>query len=251
MLTLPKSSRKSRSCREPEAGDLRRLENNVREEACESALPPCPGTNESDGFHGEAWIQAPHFTGAVTTSHGTVQWLGDANLALASKHFETHRADYAAREPNLETQQFADELVKSSTGEDVLDMMESPDDRVEIGDVTAASGVDAKYLWLVAKDEVLLGLEHGSTGRSLSRGRLAHTNLSGGSPAHTGGELWFRDASSVWLNGGSGRYQPRCPEELESVVAATRSAGYSVCSAGWDSEQNRPQRFFRGDEPWL
>ena len=175
----------------------------------------------------------------------------DANLALASPHFETHRADYVAREPNLETQQFADELVKSSIGKDVLHMIESPDDRVEIGDMTAGSRENAKYLWLVGRNEVLVGLERGSTGRSLSRGRLAHTNLAGGKPAHTGGELWFRDAGSVWLNGGSGRYQPRSPEELESVADVARVAGYSVCSAGWDTEQNRPQRFFRGDEPWL
>jgi hypothetical protein len=172
-------------------------------------------------------------------------------LALASPHFSAHRSNYVARAPRLDTQQFADELTQSAPTGDILDMLEPPDNGVELGEASGASRANTKYLWLVGETYVVLGLENGATGRTLSRGRLAHTNLSGGRPAHTGGELWFRDERSAWINGGSGRYPPRNVAELESVADAARAAGYVVCCAGWDSEQNRPQRMFRGDEPWL
>jgi hypothetical protein len=106
------------------------------------------------------------------------------------------------------------------------------------------------YIWLVMEDAVLYGLEKGETGTSLSRGRLAHTNLSGGREAYCGGELWFSDESSFWITGSSGRYKPRSVEELDEVVTAFRSAGYKVASCGWSEQLGRFMRFPRGEVVW-
>lgn len=108
-----------------------------------------------------------------------------------------------------------------------------------------------RYLWLVTPSHVLVAPEYGPSGLATQRKRLAHTNLSGGAAAHSGGELWYSDERSVRMNGGSSRYEPRSPEELRALAAAFVAAGYRVCCAEWNSELDRPERLFRGTEPWL
>lgn len=105
---------------------------------------------------------------------------------------------------------------------------------------------EGKFLWVIRADVMPYAKEDGPLGASIAgRGRLAHTNLTGGADAHCGGELWFQSESCVWLTGGSGRYPPRSREELEAVVAAVRKAGYDVRSAGWSDELGGPARYFR------
>lgn len=105
-----------------------------------------------------------------------------------------------------------------------------------------------KYLWVIRSSGMPYAQESGPLGLSIAgRGRLAHTNLTGGEDAHCGGELWFRGECDIWLTGGSGRYPPRCQEELEAVVAAICCAGYTVRSAGWSDEICGPARYFRED----
>jgi len=104
-------------------------------------------------------------------------------------------------------------------------------------------------LWVIAVNKVPYILEKGHAGSSLSRGRAAHTNLTGGDAVHCAGELWFRDETSFWLSGGSSRFRPRSAEELEDVVRAFRQAGFKVASFGWDPEAG-PARFLRGEAVW-
>lgn len=116
---------------------------------------------------------------------------------------------------------------------------------------TSRLDAKAKYLWVVAMAGVPSALEIPQGGTKLSRGRLAHTNLTGGDEAHTAGELWFYDQTSIVINGGSSRYRPRNPEELESVARSFQAAGYKVASMGFD--ETGPLRTLRkGEEPeWL
>ena len=70
-----------------------------------------------------------------------------------------------------------------------------------------------------------------------------HTNLTGGHSAYVGGEMWFEDADSLWVSGGSGRYHPVSETQLGDSVRVFESFGYSVCSLGWDAENDRAFRF--------
>jgi hypothetical protein len=178
-----------------------------------------------------------------------------AAMANASPLFDRYRGLHPARPPDFTKVKNADEL-DDVTGE--RDVFSLPDDGVSryIPGTPSRSSArsESVYLWVVAPADVYVAPEEGDTGRRLSRGRLAHTNLAGSSAkhaAHAGGELWFRDERSVWLTGASGRYPPRSNQELEDVANAYRLAGYLVCSAGWDDDLGGPARMFRGEDRWL
>ena len=83
----------------------------------------------------------------------------------------------------------------------------------------------------------------GGFGMSLESGVIKHTNLTGGAPAFSGGELLFLDPQTVVVNGCSGRYGPRSAQELDLVVQAFANSGYGVWSMGFDDEVNRPSPF--------
>lgn len=170
-------------------------------------------------------------------------------MASASPFFDEYRATYPARQPDLQKQRFADEVTDLSSNGDIVFVETAPTNGMTLGKPQPTNVTDpAKYLWLVTPKELLGALEFGSSGRATARRRLAHTNLSGGKIAHAGGEMWFPGPSSVWMTGGSGRYPPATAIELEAIATAFAAAGYSVRSAGWDVEINRPARVFRGDD---
>lgn len=130
--------------------------------------------------------------------------------------------------------------------DDIFSVTTAPAEGMRLGTPQFGNMTDrTKYLWLVTPSDVLAGLEHGDSGLSTSRRYLAHTNLSGGKETHAGGELWFPGHSSIWMTGGSGRYPPRSPEELDAVKQSFIDAGYDVRCAGWDYEVGRPSRVFR------
>lgn len=117
--------------------------------------------------------------------------------------------------------------------------------------INSFATLEGKYLWLVRPDDVKITLESGALRRRVSGGPIKHTNLTAGQ-AHSGGELWFRDDRSVYVNGGSARFTPRGPGELDAVVTAFKAAGYSVCSFGWSDERGEPRRVLRkADVKWL
>ena len=70
-----------------------------------------------------------------------------------------------------------------------------------------------------------------------------HTNLTGGGKAYLGGELWFRSASSLYLSGGSGRYHPTGPAQLDDAAKVFESFGYEVTSLGWDYQEGKAKRY--------
>lgn len=105
---------------------------------------------------------------------------------------------------------------------------------------------EQKFIWVIRTDAVPYACERCPIGNTIEgRGKLAHTNLTGGGDAYCGGELWFQTERKIWLTGGSGRYPPRSAEELEAVVSAFRAAGYEVTCPGWSSQMGHPVRYFR------
>jgi hypothetical protein len=166
--------------------------------------------------------------------------------------FEQYTNTYSSRLPDLSRVQNQDELRLLTESDDVREMEFSPAVDFETGIPPQERSDDGlnKYLWVVRAQNVPRILESGPAGRSLTRGRVAHTNLTAGEAAYCGGELWFRDTRSFWMSGGSGRYPPRSSDELEFMVKLLTGCGYSVCSFGWDQEVNGPARFLRGEGSW-
>lgn len=171
----------------------------------------------------------------------------------ASPRFGAYRSTFPARAPDLARQLYNDE-VKDLTGKsDFFSLSVAPQRPFITGEAPTAPKQDGvgKLLFLVATESVVLAPEHGTSGKSTERGRLAHTNLSGGQPAHAGGELWFRDETSFWMTWASSRYVARSAEERTALVDSFRQSGYHVCSCGWDDEVGEAARYFRGSEKWL
>jgi hypothetical protein len=170
--------------------------------------------------------------------------------------FEDHRRVHIARSPNLIRLKHLDEKLQVGPNEGLFEFDFPPAQGIKTG--TAPTSDDellkqkeAKYLWVVAKEGVPAALEYPTNGRPLNGGRLTHTNLTGAASAHTGGELWFYDTNRIVVNGGSSRYAPRSPQELESVALSFKQAGYKVASMGWDEESNSPLRILQEKPQWL
>lgn len=169
--------------------------------------------------------------------------------------FGAYREEYAVREPKVGTVHGDAEVEEFPLAPpEFLDLDVSPTESFLPGEPPVESSQEAnKYLWVIREVRVPLGLESGATGQAIAgRGRLSHTNLTGGRPAYCGGELWITDSGSFAINGGSGRYGPETPEELEAAVQAFRLAGYRVACCGWDEGTGTPARnWLRTGLVWL
>ena len=134
-------------------------------------------------------------------------------------------------------------LAKPLAGLSYLYFVESEANGSDIW-INGFTETDSKYLWLVRTDDVKIALENGELRRRVTGGSIKHTNLTSG-VAHCGGELWFSDDQSLFINGGSGRFTPRSKAELEAVVSSLRDSGYRVCSFGGSDELGAPTRVLR------
>lgn len=156
--------------------------------------------------------------------------------ADASAHFQTYRAAWPTRPADMSRARFDDELLamNAADGRRMLtcshDVKPVPTAPLEPGHQLQQAEIS---LWLVLADAVVHAPEIGAWGRQRQRGRLAHTNLSGGSEAHIGGEVTFGEAY-VLMNGGSSRYRAREERELRMAAEAWALAGYHVFCMGWD-----------------
>jgi hypothetical protein len=186
-------------------------------------------------------------------------------LSNGSSHFDAYRSipEFAPRLPDLSRQEYSDETDDLSGDPQVTSFQVAPDDAVQFSSVSPKYTDDEDgewlnrdkanlYLWLIRTDDVMICLELGELGKATLRNRLSHTNLSGNALAHCGGELWFKDAVSVYVNGGSSRFTPRNSAELAAVAEGIRSAGYRVCCFGWNEDRGAPKRTLRkGEIEWL
>lgn len=72
-----------------------------------------------------------------------------------------------------------------------------------------------------------------------------HTNLTGGSPAFVGGELWFSTGHRIFVSGGSGRYPPRDSYQLQDACEVFEAFNYDVSSLGWNEQSGSAERILR------
>ena len=99
----------------------------------------------------------------------------------------------------------------------------------------------ARYLWVI--DEMGIPYICERPLHRLEDALPKHTNLTGGSPAYVGGELWFVDKMSIYVSGGSGRYPPRSETQLDDAVSVFESYDYRVRSLGWDPMRGSARRY--------
>lgn len=216
---------------------------NERARQCGRAgLNGSPGCSQAN-THVHFWN--PLMELAVSASWRAVMDEGES-ARIASECFAEFRKNHPVRDPNLRSKEYDDEVDDLTASDEVRDLSVAPARDSQFGKPRD----DSMHIWLIASDAVQYAIEKGALGRSTSRGRLAHTNLSGGKPAHCGGELWFHDEIRVYVTGCSGRYAPRSDLELHDAVECFRGAGYEVASAGWDAEAARPNRTFRDSPQW-
>lgn len=110
------------------------------------------------------------------------------------------------------------------------------------------SDLSARHLWVIWPAGVPYILERApAVSPPLQSGVAKHSNLTGGGAASCGGELWVDpvDPSKLYVNGASGRYGPKTPQQLVDAVVLIRDRGFQVESFGWDADTNLPARVYR------
>ena len=98
----------------------------------------------------------------------------------------------------------------------------------------------SRYLWIIDTTGIPYIFERPL--ETLVGNLPKHSNLSGGSAAYVGGELWFITGHEIYISGGSGRYPPRNQYQLEDACDVFESFNYNVNSLGWDGQAGRAKR---------
>jgi hypothetical protein len=125
---------------------------------------------------------------------------------------------------------------------DGLRLLRPPPPDVEVKARPVKEGDDGLHLWVIDERGIPYLLERASVQPPLHGGKVKHTNLTGGGKAACGGEVWFDPVAEakVFINGCSGRYGPRTPEQLADAESVFADLGYDVVSFGWNPDANRP-----------
>lgn len=152
---------------------------------------------------------------------------------------------HATQGPN-KSYEHPDENRLLNTEDGVVELVASPFPEPVAGKPGFDNG---RHLWVIMPTRLPVILETAPRVQppQLTASRAKHTNLTGGRPACCGGELWVDavDSGLLYVNGGSGRYQPRTIAELNDVVGVFESLGFRVISAGWNEDNGKPARVFR------
>lgn len=166
--------------------------------------------------------------------------------------FTGFRTKYTARPPRQDVIKNTDELIQMQQTDALLSFDENSGMTAVYSNLPkVANDRGQLYLWAITSSEVPFALETADFGKTLESGVIKHTNLTGGSHAHSGGELWFLSGTQILVNGASGRYGPETSEELEDAAAAFKSVGYQVASLGFDEDTGYSKRLLVGDPIWL
>ena len=99
------------------------------------------------------------------------------------------------------------------------------------------------YLWVIDRSGIPYLIE--GPLKILNERLPKHTNLTGGGPAYVGGQLWFRDTSTLYVSGGSGRFPPLNEGQLDAAVSVFESFSYAVSSLGWNPGTGYPRRILQ------
>lgn len=103
-------------------------------------------------------------------------------------------------------------------------------------------------LWVITNDDLLHAPETCGFGACREAGVVKHSNLTGGAPAFSGGELCL-DEGAVLFNGKSGRYGLRSLKDTEDVGRVFVKSGYVAWHSGWDEGADRPVPLGAGMPP--
>jgi hypothetical protein len=154
---------------------------------------------------------------------------------------------YPARPPRIEPFN-EDELRKLNESDGVRGLGTAPAENA-LANIPRMKGDTGCHLWVFGEAAIPYVLERVQVSRPLQSGKIKHTNLTGGSDACCGGELWFEteNAKRLYVNGCSGRYGPTTPQQLDDTVEVFRQLGYDVISFGWDQDAGRPHMVLRDD----
>lgn len=171
---------------------------------------------------------------------------------MTTEVFDSFRRQFAAKPCNMDLVMNQEELIR--VGEEQGRMSWIDGLGVPAGTPTPPD-IDQDdpglKLWVVDPEDVPYVLERNSFGAGLETGMLKHSNLTGGSEAHCGGELVMVANNVVALNGSSGHYGPRSRREMEALASTFRASGYGVWSYGYDEGTNRPLNFRTGVPVWV
>ncbi|MDI7268801.1 MAG: hypothetical protein QME96_12490 [Myxococcota bacterium] len=150
--------------------------------------------------------------------------------------------------PRLPSKPHANEdELRRLRSEDGVRLLDAPPPEATERHVPAKRGDPGCHLWVIDGSGMPYILERAPVAPPLKSGTVKHTNLTGGAAASAGGEIWFDPAEDhrVYVNGCSGRYVPRTPQEMDDVAAAVQGLGYEVVNFGWEADTNRPAAVLR------
>lgn len=141
------------------------------------------------------------------------------------------------RPPRLGSQKHGDELVQMTPSDGLSAVLQHAvepfADPACVPEVTDELKHMA-HLWVVRDEDCVHAPEYSEFGAKLGNGRIKHTNLTGGAPAFSGGELIWIGQREVLVNGCSGRYGPQSADEMATAATAFADAGYRTWSTGYD-----------------
>lgn len=85
---------------------------------------------------------------------------------------------------------------------------------------------EKKYLWVIDDQYELYLLPEITQNPEGDRGHVCHTNITGGSPARHGGELWYGKDNIVFINNASGRFFTLDTNEWAAIIKVFIEAGH-------------------------
>lgn len=170
-------------------------------------------------------------------------------MPATEKSFLVFRTIYPLRTLDRSRVGSPDELHQLTTEQGLVEWRDGPlvDGRtartgVQPGLISSEKLVDC-HLWAVRQQDVVFAHENCAFAAQLDRKVVKHSNLTGGGPAHSAGEMLFLALDTIVINGSSGRYGARSPEEIDAVALAFCRSGYDVWSMGWDEDAGWPAPF--------
>lgn len=84
---------------------------------------------------------------------------------------------------------------------------------------------EGQYIWVIDKTGLCMMLD-ATPNPAAKRGNVCHTNITGGTPALQGGELWFGEDGKIYVNNELGRYGAVTSKQEEAVIDYFISLGY-------------------------
>src|SRR5487761_2285999 len=118
--------------------------------------------------------------------------------------FDEFRAGFPAKPCDQSLVRNSDELRLMAPSDGLESWHDGPGVPAPASPPNLPKNPDQVRLWVVRPSDVAHAAEHGGFGAVLESGRIKHSNLTGGAPAHCGGELIMLSVDCVALNGASG-----------------------------------------------